>query len=301
MGMLDGKVAIVTGAGRGIGREEAILLASEGAKVIVNDVGAARDGAGADVHPAQQTVDDIKAAGGEAALNSDDVSSWSGAENLIKQAVDTWGQLDILVNNAGILRDKMSFNMDESDWDDVIRVHLKGHFATSHFAAVHWRNRSKAGEDVTGRIVNTSSEAGLFGNAGQANYGAAKAGIAAMTIILGRELERYGVTCNAISPRARTRMTEDLFGDMAKAEEGKFDAFGPENVAPLVVFLASPEAADINGQNFVVYGGSVWVMEGWTPAGELKRDSRWTPKELADNKSTLFKTHKSSVPPFGGF
>jgi NAD(P)-dependent dehydrogenase (short-subunit alcohol dehydrogenase family) len=301
MGMLDGKVAIVTGAGRGIGREEAILLASEGAKVIVNDVGAARDGAGADVHPAQQTVDDIKAAGGEAALNSDDVSSWSGAENLIKQAVDTWGQLDILVNNAGILRDKMSFNMDESDWDDVIRVHLKGHFATSHFAAVHWRNRSKAGEDVTGRIVNTASEAGLFGNAGQANYGAAKAGIAAMTIILGRELERYGVTCNAISPRARTRMTEDLFGDMAKAEEGKFDAFGPENVAPLVVFLASPEAADINGQNFVVYGGSVWVMEGWTPAGELKRDSRWTPKELADNKSTLFKTHKSSIPPFGAF
>jgi NAD(P)-dependent dehydrogenase (short-subunit alcohol dehydrogenase family) len=269
--------------------------------VIVNDVGAARDGAGADVHPAQQTVDDIKAAGGEAALNSDDVSSWKGAENLVKQAVDTWGQLDILVNNAGILRDKMSFNMDESDWDDVIRVHLKGHFATSHFAAVHWRNRSKAGEEVTGRIVNTSSEAGLFGNAGQANYGAAKAGIAAMTIILGRELERYGVTCNAISPRARTRMTEDLFGDMAKAEEGKFDAFGPENVAPLVVFLASPEAADVNGQNFVVYGGSVWVMEGWEPAGELKRDSRWTPKELADNKSTLFKTHKSSIPPFGAF
>jgi NAD(P)-dependent dehydrogenase (short-subunit alcohol dehydrogenase family) len=301
MGMLNGKVAIVTGAGRGIGREEALLLASEGAKVIVNDVGAARDGAGADVHPAQQTVDDILAAGGEAALNSDDVSSWTGAENLVKQAVDTFGQLDILVNNAGILRDKMSFNMDESDWDDVIRVHLKGHFATSHFAAVHWRNRSKGGEDVTGRIINTASEAGLFGNAGQANYGAAKAGIAAMTIILGRELERYGVTVNAISPRARTRMTEDLFGDMAKAEEGKFDAFGPENVAPLVVFLATPAAADINGQNFVVYGGSVWVMQGWQPAGELKRDSRWTPKELADNKATLFKTHKSGVPPFGAF
>jgi NAD(P)-dependent dehydrogenase (short-subunit alcohol dehydrogenase family) len=301
MGMLDGKVAIVTGAGRGIGREEAILLAAEGAKVIVNDVGANREGAGADVHPAQQTVDDINAAGGEAALNSDDVSSWTGAEKLVKQAVDTWGQLDILVNNAGILRDKMSFNMDESDWDDVIRVHLKGHFATSHFAAIHWRNRSKAGEEVSARIINTASEAGLFGNAGQANYGAAKAGIAAMTIILGRELERYGVTCNAISPRARTRMTEDLFGDMAKAEEGKFDAFGPENVAPLVVFLASPEAADINGQNFVVYGGSVWVMQGWQPAGELKRDSRWTPKELADNKSTLFKSHRSGVPPFGAF
>jgi NAD(P)-dependent dehydrogenase (short-subunit alcohol dehydrogenase family) len=232
MGMLDGKVAIVTGAGRGIGREEALLLASEGAKVVVNDVGAAVTGEGADVHPAQQTVDDIKAAGGEAASTPTTSAPGPGPRASSKQAVDTWGQLDILVNNAGILRDKMSFNMDESDWDDVIRVHLKGHFATSHFAAVHWRNRSKAGEDVTGRIINTASEAGLFGNAGQANYGAAKAGIAAMTIILARELERYGVTVNAISPRARTRMTEDLFGDMAKAEEGKFDAFGPRERGP---------------------------------------------------------------------
>jgi NAD(P)-dependent dehydrogenase (short-subunit alcohol dehydrogenase family) len=301
MGMLDGKVAIVTGAGRGIGREEALLMASEGAKVIVNDVGAAVTGAGADVHPAQETVDDIKKAGGEAALNADDVSSWTGAKNLVSQAVDTWGALDILVNNAGILRDKMSFNMDESDWDDVIRVHLKGHFAMSHFAAIHWRDRSKAGGEVSGRIINTASEAGLFGNAGQANYGAAKAGIAAMTIILARELGRYGVTVNAISPRARTRMTEDLFGQMAKAEEGKFDAFGPENVAPLVTFLATDEAADITGQNFVVFGGSVWVMQGWQPAGELKRDSRWTPKELADNKSKLFATHSPGVPPFGFF
>jgi len=301
MGMLDGKTAIVTGAGRGIGREEALLLAAEGARVIVNDVGASRAGEGADVHPAEQTVQDIKSAGGEAALNTDDVSSWAGAEALVAQAVDAWGQLDILVNNAGILRDKMSFNMDESDWDDVIRVHLKGHFAMSHFAATHWRNRAKGGEEVSGRIINTASEAGLFGNAGQANYGAAKAGIAAMTVILGRELERYGVTVNAISPRARTRMTEDLFGAMAKAEEGKFDAFAPENVAPLVAFLASDAAADVNGQNFVVFGGSVWVMQGWKPAGELKRDARWTPKELADNKATLFASHPSGLPPFSFF
>jgi len=301
MGMLDGKVAIVTGAGRGIGREEALLLASEGASVIVNDVGAARTGEGSDQSPAEQTVEDIKSAGGEAAVNTDDVSSWSGAESLVGQAVKSWGKLDILVNNAGILRDKMSFNMDESDWDDVLRVHLKGHFATSHFAARQWRDRSKAGEEVSGRIINTASESGLFGNAGQANYAAAKAGIAMLTVVLARELERYGVTANAISPRARTRMTEDLFGEMAKVVEGKFDIFGPENVAPLVAFLASDEARDISGQNFVIFGGSVWVMEGWKPAGELKRDTRWTPKELADNKSKLFASRAPGVPPFAAF
>ncbi len=301
MGMLEGKVAIVTGAGRGIGREEALLLAAEGAKVIVNDVGASLQGQGGDKSPAQQTVDDIVTAGGEAVVNDSDVSSWAGAEALVAQAVDTWGKLDILVNNAGILRDKMSFSMEEAEWDDVIRVHLKGHFACAHFAAIHWRTRAKAGEDVYGRIINTASESGLFGNPGQANYGAAKAGIAALTIILARELERYGVRVNAISPRARTRMTEELFGAMAKAEEGAFDAFGPANVAPLVAFLASPEAGDVNGQNFVVFGGSVWVMEGWTPAGSVQRDSQWTPRDLADAKGKLFETHPSAIPPFSFF
>ena len=203
MGLLDGKVAVVTGAGRGIGREEALLLAAEGARVVVNDVGAGLHGEGSgDAHPAEEVVALIAANGGEAAVNGDDISSWAGGKNVVDQAIDTFGSLDILVNNAGILRDKMSFNMDESDWDDVIRVHLKGHFAATHHAAVYWRNRAKAGEDVSGRIINTSSEAGLFGNAGQANYAAAKAGIAALTWVEARELSRYGVTANAIAPRA---------------------------------------------------------------------------------------------------
>ncbi len=300
MGMLDGKVAIVTGAGRGIGREEALLLASEGAKVIVNDVGASLDGAGGDKHPAEEVVDLIKSGGSDGAVNSSDVSSWQGAKELVEQAIDTFGQLDILVNNAGILRDKMSFNMTESDWDDVIRVHLKGHFAPSHHAAVYWRGRVKAGESVTGRIINTSSEAGLYGNAGQANYSSAKAGIASMTVVLARELERYGITVNAISPRARTRMTENLFGEMAKKGDG-FDVWDPRNIAQLVTFLATDEAADVTGQNFVVFGGNIWVMGGFHPVGEIHRDSMWSPAELASAKGELFKEVPSGIPAFSFF
>ena len=231
MGLLDGKVAIVTGAGRGIGREEALLLASEGATVVVNDVGASLAGEGGDVHPAQEVVDPSPPPGATAVVNGDDISTWAGAKNVVDQAVDTYGSLDILVNNAGILRDKMSFNMDESDWDDVIRVHLKGHFAPSHFAAVYWRNKAKGGEPTSGRIINTSSEAGLYGNAGQANYSAAKAGIASMTWVLARELDRYGVTANAIAPRARTRMTETLFGEMA-AKDDALRRVGPRRTSP---------------------------------------------------------------------
>ncbi len=300
MGLLDGKVAIVTGAGRGIGREEALLLASEGARVVVNDVGASLQGEGGDKHPAQEVVDLIKANGSDAAVNGDDVSSWEGAKALVQQAIDTFGQLNILVNNAGILRDKMSFNLEESDWDDVIRVHLKGHFAPAHHAAVYWRNLAKAGETVSGRIINTSSEAGLYGNAGQANYSAAKAGIASLTWVLARELERYGVTVNSISPRARTRMTEKLFSEMAAGEEG-FDEWDPRNVAQLIGFLASDEASDVTGQNFVVFGGNVWAMGGFHPVGELHRDSMWTPKELADAKGELFKTASPGIPPFSFF
>jgi NAD(P)-dependent dehydrogenase (short-subunit alcohol dehydrogenase family) len=301
MGMLDGKVAIVTGAGRGIGREEALLLASEGAKVIVNDVGASVAGEGGDKHPAEEVVELIKKGGSDGAVNASDVSSWQGAKDLIDQAVDTFGQLDILVNNAGILRDKMSFNMDESDWDDVIRVHLKGHFAPTHHAAVYWRGRAKAGETVSAHIINTASEAGLYGNAGQANYSAAKAGIASMTWVLARELERYGVTVNSISPRARTRMTENLFGEMAAKKGEGFDEWDPRNVAQLVGFLASDAASDVTGQNFVVFGGNIWAMGGFHPVGEVHRDSMWTPEELAGAKGELFKGVSSGIPKFSFF
>ena len=297
MGMLDGRVAIITGAGRGLGRSHALQMAAEGAKVVVNDLGGDWAGEGKDDRPAQQVVDEIVAAGGEAAANYDDVASWAGAEGLVQQAIDTFGDLNILVNNAGILRDKMSFNMDESDWDAVIKVHLKGHFAPSHFAASHWRNKSKAGEPTNGRIINTSSEAGLFGNAGQLNYAAAKAGIASMTWVLARELERYGVTVNAIAPRARTRMTEGTFGEL-KADEQGFDAWAPENVTPVVTWLATDEAADVNGQIFIVFGGQVHVMQGFAVAGSLKKADGWSVKELVDNKDKLFAKHSSAVPPF---
>ncbi len=298
MGLLDGKVAIVTGAGRGIGRAEALLLASEGAKVVVNDVGAELSGERAkDDRPAQLVVDEIVANGGTASANYDDVSSWKSAESLFNQAVEGYGSLDILVNNAGILRDKMSFNMEESDWDDVIRVHLKGHFATSRLAARYWRDRSKAGDKVSGRIINTSSEAGLFGSAGQANYGAAKAGIAALTWILARELERYGVTVNAIAPRARTRMTESAFGGL-EAKEGQFDLWAPENVAPVVVWLATDHAADVSGQIFVVFGGMVTAMAPFRAIGSLRRDSAWTIQDLISHKAELFGERSSWVPAF---
>ena len=299
MGSLDGKVAIVTGAGRGIGRCEALLLASEGAKVVVNDLGGDWAGEGKDDRPAQQVVDEIKAAGGEAAANYDDVGSWEGAQKLVRQAIDTFGELNILVNNAGILRDKMSFNMDESDWDSVIKVHLKGHFAPTRFAGAYWREQSKAGKPVTGRIINTSSEAGLFGNAGQANYAAAKAGIAAMTVVFARELQRYGVTANAIAPRARTRMTEGTFS-VPTAGEGEFDVWAPDNVAPIVAWLATDAAGDVSGQVFVVFGGQVHVMAGWDAAGTLQKDNAgWSIEELAANKGKLFAAHPSGVPPFG--
>jgi NAD(P)-dependent dehydrogenase (short-subunit alcohol dehydrogenase family) len=262
MGICDGRVAIVTGAGRGIGREHSLLLAAQGAKVVVNDLGGARDGEGADAGPAQSVVDEIVAAGGEAVANTDDISDFAGAENLVKTAVGAFGRLDVLVNNAGILRDRMLVNMTEAEWDAVIKVHLKGTFAPAHFAANYWRDQSKAGHEVDARIINTTSPSGIYGNVGQANYGAAKAGIAAFTIITAKELGRYGVTVNAIAPAAITRMTEDL--GMGKIEdEDTREQLSPKHIAPIVCWLASPQSAGVTGRVFDITGRMLSVSEGW--------------------------------------
>ena len=295
MGLLDGKVAIVTGAGRGIGRGEALLLASEGARVLVNDLGGEWDGTGADDRPAQQVVDEIKAAGGEAAANYDNVADWAGAERLVRQAIDTFGTLDVLVNNAGILRDRMLFNMNEEEWDAVITVHLKGHAAPTRHACGYWREKSKGGEAVNASIVCTSSTSGLLGNAGQSNYGAAKAGIAAFAQIISMEMARYGVRANAIAPAARTRMTESTFGEIKSA--GPFDEWAPENVAPLVGFLASDDAAGITGQVFYVAGGTVQLYQGWGPVAEARKDDRWTVAELANEVPGLFGERQTAYMP----
>jgi len=260
-GLCEGRVCIVTGAGRGIGREHALGLAAEGAKVVVNDLGGTRDGTGTDAGPAQEVVDEIVAAGGEAVANTDDISEWAGAERIVQQAIDTYGRLDVLVNNAGILRDRMLANMSEAEWDAVIKVHLKGTAGPSHFAAAHWRDRSKAGEVVDARIINTTSPSGIYGNIGQTNYGAAKAGIAAFTIIASDELARYGVTVNAIAPAALTRLTADLgIGD---APDEVKEAMSVAWIAPIVVWLASTESAAVTGRVFDVRGDLLAISEGW--------------------------------------
>ena len=297
MGLLDGKVAVVTGAGRGIGRAHARLLASEGARVVVNDLGTATAGGGTDTTPARQVVDEIRAAGGQAIANGDNVATWDGAGALIDQAVGEFGRLDIVVNNAGILRDAMSFNITEAEWDSVIEVHLKGHLATCHHAVRHWRALGKAGEEVSGRIINTASESGLYGQAGQINYATAKAGIVSMTIVLAREMKKYGVTANVVCPRALTRMTETVAG---AAEFMTGPEWEPENISPVVAFLASDAAADVSGQVFVVFGTRVHLMEGFTLANTLDRgEGRWTPEELIARKDELFAGRRSKVPPMG--
>jgi NAD(P)-dependent dehydrogenase (short-subunit alcohol dehydrogenase family) len=296
MGMLDGKVAVVTGAGRGIGRGEALLLAGEGARLVVNDVGGAWDGTGRDPRPASEVVEEIRAAGGDAEAHHDDISDPGGAAGAVSLAIETWGRLDCLVNNAGILRDRMVFNMSVEEWDAVIKVHLGGTFLCTRAACAHWRERSKDGEEIRAAIVNTSSTSGLLGLAGQANYGAAKAGIAAFTQIVSMEMARYGVRANAIAPGARTRMTEKTFGDL-KTPEGAFDPLAPENVAPLVAYLCSDEAAHITGQVFGITGGLVQLYEGWTPVAQADRGERWTPRDLADQMPELFGDRPTAYQP----
>ena len=289
MPSLDGKVAIVTGAGRGIGREHALALAGAGAKIVVNDLGGSTAGEGSDQTPAQQVADEIKGRGGEATANYDNVADFQGAENMIKQAVSDFGRLDILVNNAGILRDRMLVSMTEEEWDAVIAVHLKGHFAPTHHAANYWRQQSKAGETVDARVINTSSPSGVFGNVGQTNYGSAKAGIAAFTVIAAQELGRYGVTVNCLAPNARTRMTENIFGALPTPAEGEYDPLDPVNISPVVVALCTEDAKNITGQCFFIYGSTINVLKPWDVGTFIQQgDSVWDPDQLAAQMKQAF-------------
>jgi NAD(P)-dependent dehydrogenase (short-subunit alcohol dehydrogenase family) len=297
-GICQDRVVVVTGAGRGIGRGHALEFARQGAKVVVNDLGAEVDGTGRSGGPAGEVVDAIRADGGEAIANGEDVADWDGAGRLIASAVDAWGRLDVLVNNAGFLRDRMLVNMTESDWDDVMRVHLKGHFCPMRHAIAHWRERSKAGQAVDGRVINTSSGAGLLGSVGQGNYSAAKAGIATLTLVAAAEFSRYGVTVNAIAPAARTRMTEGVFDNMAKPEEG-FDAMAPDNIAPLVVWLASADSSGVTGQVFQVEGGIVGVAGGWHDGPRQDKGARWEPAEIGPVVRDLLAKTTPSQPVYG--
>ena len=301
MGLLDGKVAIVTGAGRGIGREHALLLAREGAEVMVNDLGGDGRGEGADLTPAQTVAEQIRAAGGRAEVNGANVADWGAAEGLIEQTVETFGRLDILVNNAGILRDRMAFNMSEEEWDVVVNVVLKGCFAPARFAASYWREQYKKTEArVDGVIINTSSESGLYGNSGQANYGAAKAGIAALSTVLARDLERIGVRVNTIAPAAATR----LLGTVIQHEErppGTYDALSPAAIAPLVAWLCSDLARDVNAQVFAVSGARIQLVRGFHPVTQIDSDEReWTPDRIETLREDLLGKGRfdTGIPPF---
>ena len=289
MGALEGRVAIITGAGRGLGREHALLFAEEGAKVVVNDLGGDAGGSGSDLTPAQQTVDDIRAMGGEAVVNGANVADWDGARQLVEQAVETFGDLHVLVNNAGILRDRMTVNMTADEWDVVMNVHLRGHFAMAHHSAVYWREQTKAGKAVNAAMVHTSSPSGLFANAGQANYGAAKAGIATLSQILAKELGRYGVRSNTIAPAARTRLTLSTPGlgeAMAAPGDGSFDPWDPANVSPLVAYLSTADCP-FTGETFFVVGGLVQRVQPWALAERLEQEGRWTVADLAARADTL--------------
>jgi NAD(P)-dependent dehydrogenase (short-subunit alcohol dehydrogenase family) len=298
-GICEGRVVVVTGAGRGIGREHALGFAREGAQVVVNDLGVARDGTGGSAGPAQDVVDEIHALGGEATANTDDIADWKGALHLVQTAIDTFGNLDVLVNNAGFVRDRMLFTTSEDEWDAVIRVHLKGHFAVTRHASEFWRARSKAGEPVDARIVNTSSGAGLMGSVGQGAYSAAKGGIAALTLVESAEMRRYGVTANAIAPAARTRMTEEVFGDRMHVPEAGFDVNDPANISPLVVWLGSSESADVTGRIFEVEGGLISVADGWQHGPGVDKGARFEPAEVGEVVHKLLAQAPAPAPVYG--
>jgi NAD(P)-dependent dehydrogenase (short-subunit alcohol dehydrogenase family) len=284
MGVLEGRIAVITGAGRGIGREHALLFAREGAKIVVNDLGGSNDGEGADTGPAHQVADEIKAAGGTAVVNTENVSTWSGAQSVVQQAIDEFGGLDVLVNNAGILRDSFIAGMEEAQWDSVIAVHLKGHFAMLHHASAYWKAQSKAGDQPNAAVINTASGSGVtLPNPGQANYGSAKAGIAALTLIAAEELERYGVRVNAIAPIARTRLTLATPGMgslMSEPEEGELDLFSPANVSPLVAYLAT-EKCPVTGKVYAVQGGAISSLAGWHDVDTIETDGAWLIDDIA--------------------
>ena len=300
MGLLDDRVVIVTGAGGGIGRAHALAFAAEGAKVVVNDIGVGLDGSAAGGgSAAQAVVDAIRSAGGQVVTSGANVADWEQAAGLIQTAVDAFGGLDILVNNAGIVRDRMIANTSEDEFDAVVAVHLKGHFATTRHAGAYWRALAKEGRKIDARIINTSSGAGLQGSVGQGNYSAAKAGIAALTLVAAAEMGRYGVTVNAIAPSARTRMTETVFAEMMAKPDSGFDAMAPENISPLVVWLGSAESADITGRVFEVEGGVIRAAEGWRHGPEVDKGARWEPGELGPVVRSLLAQAPPPVPVYG--
>ncbi|MCU1498626.1 MAG: dehydrogenase, short-chain alcohol dehydrogenase like [Acidimicrobiales bacterium] len=297
----DGRVVVITGAGRGIGRGHALEFARQGAKVVVNDIGAELDGTGGSTGPAGEVVDEIRSSGGEAVANGDDISTWDGGANLVKAALDAFGALDVVVNNAGVVRDRMFANATEDEWDLTMAVHLKGHFTTSRHAAAYWRDRAKAGEAVDARIINTTSGAGLMGSVGQAAYSAAKGGIISLTLVQAAELGRYGVTANAIAPAARTRMTEQVFaGDMAApTDPDAFDAMAADNVAPLVAWLGSADSADVTGRVFEVEAGKVSVADGWRHGTVVDNGARWEPVDVGAAVLGLLADAPAPTPVYG--